>query len=437
MTISVPHRKIVKVKCSITDLLKSKSKNVKVRDVASVVGQLVSMKLVLGPLSQLMTRSLSMDILIVSTWHSSLKLSCHSIHQLKFWLGNIDKHSSRALVDKSLTTRLVYSDASDSGFGGYCVEIDSDKSHGQWSAKEARQSSTWRELKAVHLTLLSFIPNLKSNRVMWCTDNTNVVSIVEKGSMKIHLQTLALHIFEICTKQSIQLYMQWIPRCDNQTADYLSRMIDYDDWGISKTIFQQIERKWGPHQTDRFASYYNTKLQCFNSRYSNPGSDVVDCFTVNWGGFMNWVVPPVCLIPRAIKHMSECKAKGTLVIPEWHSACFWPMVCPNSVFIPQVRDWMYLPRSKEAYVASRIKGGMFGERDLSDTFRTTYSDEIATLPRGVRELAGALPGLLAGCRADSTTTKYTYGFGAWKRHFVLRCGRVAVRPHSVMVICLC
>lgn len=55
MPISVPTRKLDKVKEAIIHLLESKSSRIPVRSVAFVVGQLISMKLVLGPIVQLMT----------------------------------------------------------------------------------------------------------------------------------------------------------------------------------------------------------------------------------------------------------------------------------------------------------------------------------------------------------------------------------------------
>ena len=51
--------------------------------------------------------------------------------------------------------RVVYLDASEMGYGGYVVEHGPCVAHGQWSAEEARCSSKWCELSAVHLVLLS------------------------------------------------------------------------------------------------------------------------------------------------------------------------------------------------------------------------------------------------------------------------------------------
>jgi len=67
--------------------------------------------------------------------------------------------------------RVVYSDASCTGYGGYMVEHGNNVANGQWSSSEVNQSSTWRELRAVRLVLESFQSKLKNERVHWFTDN--------------------------------------------------------------------------------------------------------------------------------------------------------------------------------------------------------------------------------------------------------------------------
>ena len=39
-------------------------------------------------------------------------------------------------------------------------------------------------------------------------------------------------------------------------------------------------------------------------------------------GENNFLVPPIKLIPRVLKHIHESKAEGTLVVPYWPSASF-------------------------------------------------------------------------------------------------------------------
>ena len=81
--------------------------------------------------------------------------------------------------------------------------------------------------------------------------------------------------------------------------------------------------------TNRFASYFNTQLPRFNSRFWNPESEAVDTFTCNWEGKNNWWCPPAYLVPRALRHVQETAAVGTLVVPKWPSAPYWPMLFPS------------------------------------------------------------------------------------------------------------
>ena len=58
------------------------------------------------------------------------------------------------------------------------VEHGPQIAHGQWSAWEAQQSSTWRELRAVGSVLQSFASSMADERIRWFTDNQNVVRIL-------------------------------------------------------------------------------------------------------------------------------------------------------------------------------------------------------------------------------------------------------------------
>jgi hypothetical protein len=40
--------------------------------------------------------------------------------------------------------------------------------------------------------------------------------------------------------------IQWIPRSENEKADYISRLIDHEDWEVSGKIFDLMNGLWGP-----------------------------------------------------------------------------------------------------------------------------------------------------------------------------------------------
>ena len=139
----------------------------------------------------------------------------------------------------------------------------------------------------MHLVLQDLGPKLKNHRVRWFTDNQNVARIVLIGSRKPILHEEAMAILSICLHQHIWLEPEWIPREENEFADYLSRIGDVDDWMLNPEVFQELDTRWSPHAIDRFADGYNCQLDRFNSCYWSPGTEAVDTFTCDWGGENN------------------------------------------------------------------------------------------------------------------------------------------------------
>ena len=269
---------------------------------------------------------------------------------------------------KSLPAKISFSDASDSACGAF-VQLQPEVelvSHQNWSIEETARSSTWRELKAVCLALETFANHLSGSKVVWYSDNQNVVSILLNGSRKADLQLLALQAFHICLQFRISLDPKWIPRDLNSRADLISRLIDFDDYELNDAIFQGLDELWGPHSVDRFACNYNAKLPRFNSRFSQPGSEAVDAFCQGWRFNNNWLCPPVCLIARVIKHLELCNATGTLIVPLWKSSFFWNSCPKDGVHWSSfVIDWVYLPKFQDLFIKGKARNSLFGSRSLN------------------------------------------------------------------------
>ena len=99
----------------------------------------------------------------------------------------------------------------------------------------------------------------------------------------VDVQSLeALRVFHLSVQYQICLEPSWIPREENESADYISRIIDPGDWQLNRVVFGIINRRFGSDTVHRFDSVCSTQLQLFNSKYWNPGSVAVDAFTVNW-----------------------------------------------------------------------------------------------------------------------------------------------------------
>ena len=82
----------------------------------------------------------------------------------------------------------------------------------------------------MHLVLLFVAQKLVNARVRSFTDNHNVARILQVGSRKPDLHSIALNVFNIAIQYQIHLEPEWVPRELNQRTDLLSRIVDYDDW---------------------------------------------------------------------------------------------------------------------------------------------------------------------------------------------------------------
>lgn len=84
--------------------------------------------------------------------------------------------------------------------------------------------------------------------------------------MRKDLHVIArLKIFQFCVDNGIELEMQRIPRTKLDRADFISRIIDVDDWQITTSFFEFLDYTWGQHIVDCFANFYNTTDKKFYS----------------------------------------------------------------------------------------------------------------------------------------------------------------------------
>ena len=69
-------------------------------------------------------------------------------------------------------------------------------------------------------------------------------------------------------------------------------------------------------------------------------------------------MPAISLIGSTIRHLLICQASGTLVIPVWPSAYFWPLVYPRGKAIATfVKDfYVFDPFFKSNCSISVFKG---------------------------------------------------------------------------------
>ena len=86
-------------------------------------------------------------------------------------------------------------------------------------------SSTWRELEAIRFSLLSSIKQFENKCIVWYTDNFATQQIIECGSNKTHIHSLALNIFDLTFNHNIHLEIFWVGREYYKEADKISKTL--------------------------------------------------------------------------------------------------------------------------------------------------------------------------------------------------------------------
>lgn len=117
----------------------------RVKFIASIAGQIISMENAIGNAVSFKTRYLYQDILSRFIWNSYIKLSLQTLEELEFWKINLRSINGKEIkTSKELSELKIFSDASDSGFGAYVENSEISEVVGLWTGEESMKSSTWR-----------------------------------------------------------------------------------------------------------------------------------------------------------------------------------------------------------------------------------------------------------------------------------------------------
>ena len=136
----------------------------------------------------------------------------------------------RTPMSFSTPTLQLMTDSSLLGWGGVLLP---DSISGVWSKNQRRMSINWLELKAIQLSLIYFLPQIKGRLLMILTDNTTAVACIRRqGTLRSDpLMQLSKKILEFCFDHKITLVAKHLPGRLNVLADSRSRQTPIDtEW---------------------------------------------------------------------------------------------------------------------------------------------------------------------------------------------------------------
>ena len=352
----IPAERKKKVLDHLRVILESPRIRIRARELASTAGRIQSCFLALGPVTRIFTRGMYECIESRSSWRGEVLITPEVRREAAFWLASLEKWDGQAIWELPLLNpRVLHVDASDTGWGGWQEGLDHFDAREWFTASEACGSSTYRELLGLERLLDIIKEEAQGEHALVYTDSLNTQLICQHGSSKRDLNSIAARIFLMCVEYSIYLKVRWVPREENVEADILSKFLTSGDWRLSRVWFEYLNKRWGPHDVDRFATGSNAQLDTFNSKWRCRGSAAVDAFTQHWGGANNWVCPDFRLMERVLNHLRVCHATATLIVPVWDTAPWWGALRPDGQWTPAVRDVVWLPREASVFQAEHEK----------------------------------------------------------------------------------
>ena len=198
------------------------------------------------------------------------------------------------------------------------------------------------------------------------TDNQSVFYIINKAGSHIpKLHVLFKDVWWYCFRQGICITATWIPREQNQWADFYSKLIESSDIKLNPAIFDALQRMWGVFDIDLFASYNNFQIKKYYSFYWTPTTHGVDAFNYTWGR-QCYCNPPYKLIGNVIEHARSSSARMCLIIPCWYQAGWWNKITDDGNWLATwIRDYRVLPRTRD--LQSKGCPGSKVQREYSKT----------------------------------------------------------------------
>ena len=293
------------------------------RQLQRITGLLMSMMLAL-PAVRVFTRALYRCMAITQErieisrmrnerYSTLVELSWEAVEELEFWVQRLRTHNGLAISSRENQVEvLLWSDASDAGWGGEAMGIvmeGADKQyptsveavermvHGALPIEEIQNSSTRREL--VGLLQLAQSPSIlckiAGKRVRVLMDSLPALRNLIKGGGGVeNLCTAVKQWVRLCEQYQIQPTYDWIPRAANWRADKASKL---------------------HHQQHTFRS--NTKEDEIRTQLIRLAGDRSMRKRVHWLGRVPVFTPMFHQVDARVEMIRSQLEDAVIIVPEW------------------------------------------------------------------------------------------------------------------------
>lgn len=255
--VKAPAKKVNASVSGINEMLRkhASGQRIVIQDVQKVTGRLMSMMLAFAGV-RVFTRDLYRIIAVATEanevnrqWNRAcnyaVQLSQGALKELEFWSERLATHNGLEINCRETQVQvLLWSDASDVGFGGKVAEVlkcvsmqevaaalpkleAAEAAYGSLPRGEIARSSTRRELVGLLLVAQSprILPKIRGKRIRMIMDSVPALRNLIKGGGPVENLCESVKAWtRFCEKEGIKAVYEWVPRAENWRADELSKL---------------------------------------------------------------------------------------------------------------------------------------------------------------------------------------------------------------------
>jgi hypothetical protein len=336
----VPLAKLSKLRANIRQFLHKELGTP--RQAAALVGTIVSMTAALIP-HPMHLRGLTMALQCMvdateGSYATRTLIPSRLREEFQQWEAGIQAWNGRSLIPPLCAVHIQTDASTSMGWGG--VRLDTGEwAQGRWSAEERETSINLLELKAVEHTLKELQPP-PGNVSVECDNMTAVACLIGANRTRDPaILATCQRLRQLCDQRAWLISASYLPGRLNGRADHLSRVFeDILDWQLPYSIFATIDRTWGEHTVDLFASARSKQLRRFYSWTPSDQALGMDCFAHSWKGENGFANPPFSLIGRTLQKIQQEECEVTVVAPLWQGQPWFPLLLSmtiESIVLPQ------------------------------------------------------------------------------------------------------
>lgn len=266
-----------------------------------------------------------------------VRLGHQAVKDLMWWTDLRTNAATGRAIWPGAASILLDTDASGSGWGA--VLNEGEEARGYHGVDRNGLHINCLELGAVTRALQSFKHLIPSGSIIRLRTDSMVALHVMRASSSRSPALMAemRNLYELCQDMNVELRVEHVSSVLNDWADRLSRENNSTDWTLSRPTFLELERAYGPHTVDLFASTLNARCPRFYSRWLCSGALGTDAMQHDWTAENAWANPPFHMVGSVVSRILNTNATVTLIAPVWRAQPWWRRV------VEGCSEWHILP----------------------------------------------------------------------------------------------